>query len=825
MDDLDGAHPDCVYDAPMALDPDLSQTDGLDPAFARARHKRLLYDFKKCIIGPLPVDAFMKRAVGKMFSGTDERMRLSATNAFRSVPRTADTVEQILEPLLLALNRRTKHKSRCPGFVFENTARRSTHPTRPGFAKPHISCLTRRNVEAVRRLDHHSRSELGYAELFIQVTADATRDFFTDPPPGLDAEHRAAFDFVTERPEREIKREVENAFALHIAFVTEVFARQHRNAYYSISMAGSRARLIRWDRAGCVVSEAFDIREHPEHLCNFLWRFSRTSDTLRGHDNTVRPATVEEELQFRDVVKEYVRSQLEVEGEALDRALSQHYCPGRAAVVEIYPHRQPPSRDNAWHFIISRPVVTPLLLVGRGTRGNWAVECTTSCLVFLKDTWHVLSEGTGTVEGDILGHLNTLGIRNVPTLFTHGDIPDYISNEGDNVLVWQATRTGNIAKKYEGCRIAGRVASIRDMQRYRLAVSTVGYGLSTIRGTEELLHATYDAFTAMRDALSKASLIHRDISLGNIILVKVPGQTVRRGYLIDWETSDPADDAGTAVHAGRAGTWYFMSARMLDIGQADSQQTFFDDMESLVHVITYCALLYLSHGLTKKDLLSTIQEYFEYAIKFSPEPAHGGAAKGLNAFSRVLIKEAEFGSNSLAEWLATMLQFQRPGLEVDRFEYGKLWTPEHVDKFWSEFLETRVLERDDRIVHDITKDGFREYSRLSTTPPVVPTPPLPTPPLKGKRYAANRDGDMPNPKRRRSLRVQEASGLHSAVIVSSRIVDGRRRSERIRSVQDRPQPREAGASSTRRSSSQPSSTAVQRRCPGTTGRGRGRARR
>ncbi|KAI0819185.1 hypothetical protein BC628DRAFT_1283133, partial [Trametes gibbosa] len=429
MEDTDGADSECVYDAPIATNPDLSCSDGLDPALARARHRRLLYEFRTCLVGPLPVNVFMENVVGTPYSGIDRRTRLTATNAFRSVPPTADTAEQIYEPLLCALNRRTKHKSRCPGFIFENTARRSTHPTRPGFAKPHISCLTKRNVQSVRRLDPHSRSELGYTELFFQVTAKATRDFFTDPPPGLDPERRATFDCVTQWEDRDTKREVEDAFALHLAFVTEVFARQHRNAYHSIALTGSRARLLRWDCAGCIVSKSFDIREHPEHLCEFLWRFSQTSDTMRGHDNTVRPATLREELQFRNVVRDHVRSQLEVEGEALNKAMSQHYCPGRAAVVEIYPHREPLSHGNVWRFIISRPVVTPLSLVGRGTRGNWAVECTTSRLVFLKDTWHVYSGGAGTVEGDFLEHLNGLGVRYIPDMFTHGDVPDFVPNE------------------------------------------------------------------------------------------------------------------------------------------------------------------------------------------------------------------------------------------------------------------------------------------------------------------------------------------------------------------------------------------------------------
>ena len=48
----------------------------------------------------------------------------------------------------------------------------------------------------------------------------------------------------------------------------------------------------------------------------------------------------------------------------------------------------------------------------------------------------------------------------------------------------------------------------------------------------------------MRDASDKVSRIHRDISVGNIILVQEVDGSPRKGYLIDWETSDKVDENG-----------------------------------------------------------------------------------------------------------------------------------------------------------------------------------------------------------------------------------------------------------------------------------------
>ena len=74
-------------------------------------------------------------------------------------------------------------------------------------------------------------------------------------------------------------------------------------------MSGSWARLIRWDRAGAIVSDSFNIRKDPKILCEFFWCFSALSDAGRGYDLTVQPAAPEDELLFYNAIEEHVRTQ------------------------------------------------------------------------------------------------------------------------------------------------------------------------------------------------------------------------------------------------------------------------------------------------------------------------------------------------------------------------------------------------------------------------------------------------------------------------------------------------------------------------------------
>ena len=321
---------------------------------------------------------------------------------------------------LAALTQSTERKSHCPGFAFDAAALRSVWPTKRGFMKPQICCYTEDTVHIVRASDKISRADFGYAEFFFDVAPSPSYDLFVDPPPGADPE---SHEFIVDVAHR---ASLEEAFGQHISYVVEIFARQPRVYLYTIYVTGSRARLIRWDRAGCVITESFDIRESPEILCDFLWRYSLLTPDGRGHDVSIQPATQQDEAIFREAIVEYARSQLG-ESEDLDAAVRRHYEPGLVFSVTILHQNFIASEENTRRFTISRPAVTPLSLVGRGTRGYWAVDATTRQVVFLKDTWR--RRHTDEVEGWTLRRLRDLGVRNTPSLVWHGDVHTHIPHE------------------------------------------------------------------------------------------------------------------------------------------------------------------------------------------------------------------------------------------------------------------------------------------------------------------------------------------------------------------------------------------------------------
>ena len=292
-----------------------------------------------------------------------------------------------------------------------------------------------------------------------------------------------------------------------------------------------------------------------------------------------------------------------------------------------------------------------------------------------------------------------------------------------------------------------------------MVTGTVGRPLKTVRGARELLCSTHDVLigglyttfsglssdavtaTAMRDALAKDFRIHRDISVGNIILVQEPDSHVRKGYLIDWESSCRVDDKGEAIDPGRTvglrllkmawpdnshvpqGTWRYMSIRLLRTTKAhEVKHTFQDDMESLLYVVLYCALLWQPHVLSEEGLTHFISKFFDDAMVYSKRPAEGGFVKVENALSRLWTERIGLHSRDLHDWLDLMMDYHTPPPHR-RDELKDKWTdPAFIDSFWADFLRARSdLEADNRTENSLYTRHLKLERLTSSSPPPIPS--------------------------------------------------------------------------------------------------------
>ena len=146
-----------------------------------------------------------------------------------------------------------------------------------------------------------------------------------------------------------------------------------------------------------------------------------------------------------------------------------------------------------------------------------------------------------------------------------------------------------------------------------------------------------------------------------------------------------------------------MSIKMLSDITGHERQTIEDDMESLLYVVLYCALLWLPHNLPDDEVSETYTRFFEFSTIHSGASV-GGDAKAANAYNRRYTRDIVFDCTAVKTWLDTVMDFCSPR---DPSEKGK-WTPSLVDTFWSNFLDTEVLDCHGRVAHHIRRKQPRE---------------------------------------------------------------------------------------------------------------------
>ncbi|KAI9062414.1 hypothetical protein FKP32DRAFT_1604275 [Trametes sanguinea] len=457
-----------------------------------------------------------------------------------------------------------------------------------------------------------------------------------------------------------------------------VFDYQQRTHLFTLLVLGCMARILRWDRAGLLVSHKFDYTKKPEYLARFLWRFGRMTPEERGHDPTAKrilPGTADYILMhYRaetpviasegTVVGEHAREMLKKSLLIQPTAKDQTQPPaafGPAALWRLTVHDSIRPRT----FLVGLPHTTSGALTGRGTRTYVAIDLAhkDGPLVYLKDAWRAVDYEGIEQEGKILALLKSESgegpVEGVPTLRCHGDV------EGQVTRTQEAWRLKHPNAKLQDC-------PLKTHRHYRLVVEEVcrpmhdfptffelvGMLLDCMDGTSDLdVREDYllSVATAHRNAYTRKHLLHRDISAGNVLIypkqVEVDGKIGEKwvGLLADWELAKQvakpnAQDAPRQLD--RIGTWQFTSASAL--ANPSKRIIVQDDMESFFHLMLYFALRYLPSNC--EDIGEYMSSYFNGCVQ--EDGVYYGGEKKLSAML----------DGKLTTLLLVQLKFYKPGL-------------------------------------------------------------------------------------------------------------------------------------------------------------------
>ncbi|TFK79242.1 hypothetical protein K466DRAFT_668174 [Polyporus arcularius HHB13444] len=448
-----------------------------------------------------------------------------------------------------------------------------------------------------------------------------------------------------------------------ITYAELLFAVQQRIAVFTLLVLGRQCRFIRWDRSGLVVTRSFDYYKKWKFFVDVLWRISQSSDKRLGLDPTAH-RLFPGDPDYRSMTEAAKSSTSDVDYK--ERYLRDNEVP-QGSFVFAYVRKafEDSVKDTRWpryrvevpdgkqtrSFLIGKPRFCAKGLAGRGTRGYVALECGTGRFVWLKDAWraHYLLVDR---EGDILERLNAAKVLRVPTLVCHGDIQDQVTYtpqrwEEKNPNPQSFPADSNPAAPSSSGSQAGPSSSssqkrkrganddgddvpppkglhrpsfrsdcpLRRHKHYRLVVEEVALPLSDFQFGRQLVSIVRDCVVAHYQAYDKLSLLHRDVSGGNVLIYprisKMQDGRYRivfTGLLADWEMAKSINVTDPR-QPERTGTWQYMSAALLS--RNDKQVEVSDELESFFYVMLYHAVRYLRSACAANTIANYLDEFFD----------------------------------------------------------------------------------------------------------------------------------------------------------------------------------------------------------------------
>ncbi len=362
-----------------------------------------------------------------------------------------------------------------------------------------------------------NQTDFSKMELFAEFKFDVSSDPFIDP------EHPHV-------PNNNFERDTDTARLLRgqlASYVSALSGSQFRVHVFTILICGKFARLMYWDRNGAMVTRAFDYTRF-NYLGLFLKHYNQDVNH-RGHDSTI---TIPSQKRLKRVP---ISDQTDL------AAYNDRHQEFRLMMI--------PDRDDASQqseFLISYPPkYTSRSPFGRATRPMIAHDLQQSRLVFVKDYWRPVGSDK---EGEIY---RILAEKKVPHIAPFG--------KGNDVR-GRVTVTDRLRKEKWACLTSEMVP----LCQYRMSLDTIDRRLTEFKSSREFVSSVADAMegeilitpsllsnshsscVAHDCAFCDAHILHRDISVGNIIITDE-----REGLLIDWDLSINVHNQAVACRSER----------------------------------------------------------------------------------------------------------------------------------------------------------------------------------------------------------------------------------------------------------------------------------
>ncbi|KAI5120905.1 hypothetical protein M0805_003005, partial [Coniferiporia weirii] len=385
---------------------------------ADALQKCLHRETKNFIVGPMPVDDFLNTFLPKSGSGP-ESTKLSPTY-FENVHKDALVVSGRGKKKTIHLQESRMY----PAFIacmegLDLMSLEFTNSSRRGGDEDWVNDHLKPDVSVYRKGSATNRTRFSEMELFIEFKPQS----LDDPFEGSSTTPEESFVKTTSTAQHIIGQMV--------SYVVAQLGSGFRTHTFSVLVVGDIARLIRWDRAGAIVSEPIEYAKDPTSFADFFRRYDQLTPEQRGHDTTVSTPMAEELAKARKAL---------IPEEKEENESDKSFQSRRNAILGQTFYKfavQKHDSSEPSYFVGPKSTHMAQSLVGRASRGNPVCELKTGNVCYLKDTWRIDSSRLSK-EGSIYEKLRKHEVPNTAPLVDEGDVRNVKAAEA-----LRNTRTGS----------------------------------------------------------------------------------------------------------------------------------------------------------------------------------------------------------------------------------------------------------------------------------------------------------------------------------------------------------------------------------------------
>ncbi|KAH6838333.1 hypothetical protein B0I37DRAFT_449739 [Chaetomium sp. MPI-CAGE-AT-0009] len=352
-------------------------------------------------------------------------------------------------------------------------------------------------------------------------------------------------------------------------YAREVLAAQDtRRFVLGFTLCGSLMRIWVFDRLGGIASEQFDINKDGLRFVSTILGFLWMSKEELGFDPTIMTA---KDQRFIDIDREGTTDRFILDGLAIHRV---RYLAGRATTCwKAYREGDPDTLfvvKDSWEHPES--AVEGWLLRDASSKGA----------VHIARYYHHETVQVRDADDDIRNNVRKgLDITKATNYRQHpsqqGPSPN-TSTESLSHVGRNGSAVGAKRPSHEPDAPLPPSEQLPNRVHRRIILRDYGIPIYQADSRQALLGALADCIEGHESLRRKASVLHRDISLHNLMMDKDG-----RGFLIDFDLAISEQRIGTSGATGywKIGTWPFMAVGAL----RGEQRSFMHDLESFFWVL------------------------------------------------------------------------------------------------------------------------------------------------------------------------------------------------------------------------------------------------